>query len=133
MAKVKLGKQLLAVTENKVGMLATVCSEVSGAGVNIQAINAYGIGDKANFRLLTDNNQKAREVLQVKGYKVSEQDVVMLELPNQVGALKETGDKLKAAGIDLSYIYGTTCSGDCDCLLVCGSNNNAQAIEVLKG
>ena len=132
MAKARLGKQLLAVTENKVGMLADVCSTVSGQGVNIQAINAYTVGDKANFRLLTDNNQKAKEVLEAKGYKVSEEDIVMLELPNQVGVLKETGDKLRAAGIDLSYIYGSTCSSGCDCLLVFSSNNNAQAQEILK-
>lgn len=132
MAKIKLGKQLLAVTENKVGMLAQVCADVSGTGVNIQAVSAYGLGDKANFRLLTDNNQKAKEVLQAKGHQVSEQDVVLLELPNKVGALKEAGEKLKGAGVDLKYIYGTTCSGDCDCLLVFDSNNNARAEEVLK-
>ncbi len=133
MAKVKSGKQLLAVTENKVGMLAEVCSEISGAGINIQAINAYGLGDKANFRLLTDNNQKAKEILQAKGYKVSEQDVVMLELPNQIGALKEAGERLKTKGIDLEYIYGTTCSYNGDCLLVLNSNNNSQVEEVFQG
>ena len=133
MAKVRPGKELLAVTENKVGMLAEVCSTVSGAGVNIQAINAYALDNKANFRLVTDNNQKVQGALQAKGYKVNEQDVVMVELPNRVGVLKETADKLKARGIDLEYIYGTTCSGGCDCLLVFASNNNAQAIEALKG
>ena len=132
MAKVRLGKQLLAVTGNKVGMLAEVCSTVSGAGVNIRAINAYAVGDKANFRLVSDNNQKAQEVLQAKGYEVSEQEVVIAELPNQVGALKEAADKLKEQGVDLEYIYGTTCSGSCDCLLVFASNNNARAVEVLK-
>ena len=132
MAKVRMGKQLLAVTENKLGMLAEVCSEVSGAGVNIRAINAYGIGDKANFRILTDNNQKAQEVLQAKGHQVSEEDAVMAELPNKVGVLKEAADKLKKAGIDLEYIYGTTCSGGCDCLLVFSSNNNTQAVEILS-
>jgi len=132
MAKVRMGKQLLAVTENKVGMLADVCSEVSGAGVNIQTIKAYGKGDKANFRLITDNNQKTQEILQAKGYEVSEQDVVMVELPNKVGVLKEAADKLKKAGVDLEYIYGTTCSCDCDCLLVFSSNNNTRAVEVLS-
>ncbi|MBL7084753.1 MAG: hypothetical protein ISS43_01410 [Candidatus Omnitrophica bacterium] len=133
MAKVKLGKQLLAATENKVGMLAEVCSVVSATGVNIQAINAYAVGNKANFRILTDNNQKTKEVLEAKGYQVSEQDVVMVELPNQVGVLKETADKLKATGIDLEYIYGTTCNCGCDCLLVFSSNDNAGAQEALKG
>lgn len=133
MAKVRLGKQLLAVTENKVGMLAEVCSVVSAAGVNIQAINAYVAGNKANFRVVSDNNQKTKEALEAKGYQVSEQDVVMVELPNQVGVLKETADKLKGQGIDLEYIYGTTCNCGGDCLLVFGSNDNTGAQEALKG
>ncbi len=131
MAKVRLGKQLLAVTDNKIGRLEEVCSEVSAQGVNIQAIDAYASGDKANFRLLTDNNQKVREILQAKGYKVSEQDAVMLELPNRAGALKETGKKLKAKGLDLEYIFGTTCPEGCDCLLVFSCNDNARAVETL--
>ena len=131
MAKVKLAKQLLVVTGNKVGMLAEVSSTVSGAGINIQAINAYAAGEQANFRLITDNNQKAEDILNSQGYQVSEQEVVIAELPNKVGVLKTTADKLKMAGIDLEYIYGTTCSGGCDCLLVFASNNNAQAKKIL--
>ena len=132
MAKVELVKELLAVAENKVWMLAEVSAVVSAAGVNIQAINAYGAGDKANFRMLSDDNQKAKTALEAKGYQVSEQDVVTVELPNQVGVLQATADKLKAKGIDLEYIYGTTCSCNCDCLLVLNSNNNAGAQEALK-
>jgi hypothetical protein len=131
MANVRLQRQLLAVIENRVGMLAEVSSVVSGAGINIQAINAYTADSKANFRLITDNNRKAHELLQSKGYQVSEQEVVTVELPNKIGVLKTVADKLKSAGIDLEFIYGTTCSGGCDSLLVFAANNNAQAQKIL--
>jgi len=130
-AKVTVVKELLAQTENKVGMLAEVSSVISAAGINIQAINAYGAGNTASFRLLVDNVDRAKETLEAKGYKVSAQDVVTIELPNQIGVLKETAEKLKVAGIDLEYIYGTTCSGTCDCLIVLNSNNNVKAQELL--
>ena len=133
MSKVRLGEQLLAITENKAGMLAEVSSAVSTAGTNIQAVSAYAIEDKAYFRLITDNNQQAKKALEAKGYEVTEQDVVMVELANQPGVLKKTADKLKAAGIDLKYIYGTACFCGCDCLLVFSSNNNTQAKKALQG
>ena len=104
MASVKQGKQLLAITENKVGMLAEVAAEVSGSRVNIQGISAYAIENKAYFRILTENNQAAKKALEAKGYEVIEQDVIIMTLANKVGALKEVADKLKAAGIDLKYI-----------------------------
>lgn len=132
MTKVRIGKELSAACENKVGMLAEVSSEIAAASINIQSISAYAIENKAFFRLITDNNQKAKGLFQAKGYEVSEQEVLMVELPNQVGILKEVADKLKAQGIDLKYIYGTTCSCDCDCFLVLNSNDNLRAEKVLK-
>ncbi|UCB57397.1 MAG: hypothetical protein JSV30_02100 [Candidatus Omnitrophota bacterium] len=132
MAKVRLDKQLIAITENKVGMLAEVSSAVSATGINIQAICAYAMENEAHFMLVTDNNQNAKAALEAKGYKVKEEDAVLVELPNRIGVLQEMAEKLKGESINLEYIYGTTCSAKCDCLLIFTSDNNARAIEVLK-
>lgn len=133
MAKVQAAKQILAVSENRVGMLADASAAISETGANIKAISAYAVENRAFFRILTSDNQKAKSALEAKGFEASEQDIVMLELPNRVGILKEAADKLKAAGINLTYIYGTTCAGSCDCLLIFASNDNAQAMQILKG
>ena len=113
-------------------MLSEVSSAIAAQGVNIETLCAYVMGGEANFMVVTSDNKKTLTAIQAKGCKVKEEEAVLVELSNKVGALKETGDKLKAAGIDLSYIYGSTCNCDCPCSLVFNSNDNNKAVEILN-
>ena len=132
MASAKLAKELFIVTPNKVGMLDEVTGAISGAGVNIKSICAYVVDDKAFFRMLTQDNAKASAALKGKGYEVSEKEVALLGLTDKVGAAKEVAAKIKAANVDITYMYGTTCECNCECILVVNSNNNAKIMELAK-
>lgn len=124
----KIAKQVHVVTSNKVGMLAEVTGVIAGAGANIETLCAYAVEDKANFLIVTSNNAKAIGAL--KAYEVKEEDVVVVEMENKVGTAADMAKKIKAANIDLHYIYGTT-SGRGPAAIVFNSNNNAQAVKVL--
>jgi len=130
MGNVKKAKEITATTENKVGKLAEFSSAVAGAGVNIAAICAYGMEDKAHFMAVTNNNAKAIAALKGKGYDVKEKDVVTVELKDEVGALQGVSGKLAGANIDLNYIYGSVSSNKAS-IIVFSSNNNEKAIEAL--
>jgi len=132
MAGVKLAKQLIVETENKVGMLAEITGEISRANINIEHICAYTSGDKAIFMLFVADNEKVKSSLARKGFKVFEEEVLILGLANKVGSAYNIAEKLKEAGVDLKYIYGTTCGCECDCRLVFSSDNNRKAEEVLR-
>ncbi len=134
MAKCSKVKELIITTENKPGMLAEVTSAITGQGVNISAVCAYSMEGKAVFMLLTSDEKKAKSAAGAKGWKVEESDVVVVELPDKVGAAKQIADKLKAKGVNLNYIYGTTCtcSPDCASRLVMKADNNDTAISALK-
>lgn len=127
---VRIGKQLEIVTPNKVGMLAEVTGVIADSGVNIDALCAFVKGNKAYFLVITNDNAKAKSALRKRKFQVKETNVVLADLENRVGAVREMGDKLKAEKIDLDYIYGTT-SGSGSALLVFSSNKNKKAIEVL--
>ncbi|MBL7156775.1 MAG: hypothetical protein ISS92_01290 [Candidatus Omnitrophica bacterium] len=129
MANAKKVKEILATTENKVGKLAEFSSVITGAGVNITAVSAYGMEGKAHFMAVTSDNAKAIKALSGKGYEVKEEDVVELQLENKVGALEAMGKKLAGANIDLNYIYGSVSDGSSAIIL--SSNNNDKAIGVL--
>lgn len=134
MTKCSKGKELIVTTEDKSGMLAEITSVITGQGVNISAICAYGMEGKAIFMMLTSDNQKAKTQAESKGWKAEESDVVVVELPDKVGAAKEIADKLKAKNVNLRYIYGTTCtcSPNCACRLVLKSDNSDAIISALK-
>jgi len=133
MAQAKLAKELIVGADNKVGMLAEVSGLVAEAGVNISAISAYAMGEKAIFRFVTSDNDKAENVLVAKGFKVDECEVVVANLPDKVGQAKEISEKIKQAGINLDYIYGSTCGcADTPALMVIGSKENQKVVETIN-
>ncbi|MDD5680325.1 MAG: hypothetical protein PHI59_03695 [Candidatus Omnitrophica bacterium] len=134
MAKASLIKELIAKTPNKVGMMAEVAETISKSGANITAINAFGIDDGAIFRIVTSDNAKAIGGLKAKGFEVSEKDSVKIELENKVGTAAGMAKKIKTAGIDIKYIYGTACGckSDCSCILIFNCSDNKKAVEILN-
>ena len=129
MAKAKKIKEIQAITPNKAGMLSEVASAIADAGVNIVAINAYGMGDKAKFLIVTEDNQKAMNALKSKKFEVKEGDAISISLSNKIGAAKELAQKLAKAGIDLDYCYGSTGNGT-EALLIFSTKDINRALEV---
>lgn len=133
MVEAKLTKELFIETVNKVGMLEELTSKIAAKGVNIEAVNAYVVGDKAYFRLIVTDIAKAKSAL--AGFKAEEKEVVIVNLKNKVGAAGEIASKLKKANINLTHVYGSICAcrkNECNSLFIFSSNNNQKAIEVLS-
>ena len=134
MAKCVKTKELIITTPDKAGMLSEVSSVMASNGININALCAYAMEGKAIFMVLTDDNQKAKLAAGNKGWDTKENDVVVVNMIDKVGAAKEIGDKLKEKNINLAYCYGT----DCACAtnrvgrLVLKSDNNDAIIAALK-
>jgi len=124
-------EETFLITENKLGKLEEVCNSVKEKGINIRAICAYAIEDKAFFRLITSDNATTREVLSNLG-EVESKEVVIVELPDEVGMLQQLALKLKQESIDLNYIYGTSSQPNKEAIIVFSSNNNEKAIGVIS-
>lgn len=131
MAKVHLIKEIRIETEDRPGMLEEISSALSDTKINIKHIAVYAQEGKAHFMIVSENNEKAYQALRSKGYVGIEKEVVLLKLPDKIGMLKEVAEKIKAAGISLHYLYGTTCADACESQLVMSSNDNKKLLSVL--
>jgi hypothetical protein len=125
------GEEIFLVTENKIGKLEEVAQKIKEKGVNIKAISAYAIEDKAFFRLITSENNVAKEALKDLG-EIETKEVVIVEMPDEVGKLHELAYRLKEAEVDLEYIYGTTFEPSKPTIIVFSSNNNNKALEIIS-
>ncbi len=130
MAKAKKLRQINFEMKNKVGALSGVTSALSDAKVNIKAICAYGMGNKAYFMLATNNNAKARRVLAKLKAKTKEDDVIAVEMPNRIGQLKKAASKIADAGINIQYMYGTVGTGKTS-VCIFKTANDKKALKVL--
>ena len=139
MGKVTKVKELVLEMPDKMGLLAEVTGALRQEGVSMVSLCAYSMEGKAWFMMITDDNEKVRALAAGNGWTVSEKDVVMAEVKDQAGAAAEVADKLKAAGINLCYLYGTTCScsgGTChpDCtsrLVICSEGKADDILAAL--
>ncbi len=131
MARATLIKELVVKTPNQVGMLEAVTEAISKSGVNITALNAFGVDKDAVFRLTTTDNAKAMSAIRAKKFEVSERDAVSVDLENNPGMAAAMGKKLRDAEIDVKYIYGSTCGCGGPCTIIFNSSDNKKAIQLL--
>lgn len=134
MAQAVLAKELVVEVPDKQGIFADIAAVVGDAGVNITAICAYAVSEKAFFRILTSDNARAKNALVKQGFKVEEKDVVTVMLEDKVGRAKEFALKLKESKVNLYSLYGTTCGcAGSQALIVMGSKNPASVIAAING
>jgi len=131
MAKAKKVKQLSLTMSNKVGLLSEIGTALAGAKVNITAICAYGMENKAYFMLVTESNAKAKKALSPLEVKIEEEDVITVEMPNKVGELQKVAEKIADAGIDIYYMYGTAGTGKSS-ICVFKTADDTKAIRVIN-
>ncbi len=125
------GKEIIFTGENKIGELEEIARIIKDNGVNIRAISAWAVNGKAVFRLLTSDNAKTKELLLVKG-KVEEREIVIVEMPDEVGQLQLLAFKLKGNGLDLDYIYGTTYEPGKSAVIIFSANDNEKALRIIS-
>jgi len=130
---VKVGKEILVTVGNKIGVLADICKILADHGINLEAVAGYGQGNEAKLMLVASDALRAQDALRAKGYKdTAENNVVEVELENKTGALKAVSSKLSEAGVDIRYIYGSTCSGSCAARLIINTADNDKALLALR-
>lgn len=134
MAKATLVKELNFSTPDQPGMLEKVTSVIASKNINLTAITAYAMQGAAHFMLVSANSIAAKMALEEAGFKVEEKEAVSVEVENKPGAAQKMALTLKQAGLNLSYIYGTTCNctcTPCNCVMILSSNDNKKAVGVL--
>lgn len=128
-----LGKEIVVTVVNKIGVLADMSKILSEKGINIEAAAGYAQEKDAKIMLITDDNVRAIEALKKSHYTlIEENDVIMVDLENKPGVLKQVTEKLASENIDIKYIYGAACSSGCPSRIVLSTNDNQKALVLFK-
>ncbi len=87
------------------GMLAVIAEQIAAAGVNIEALAAFGTGDDAQVRILPDDTVTTRAVLRRAGLNFEEREVVVARLPHRPGAVATMARSLADVGVNIEAVY----------------------------
>lgn len=102
------------------------------AGINILTLTLADTQQFGILRLIVDDWQKAKKVLEEKNHVVNVTDVVAIEVPDHPGGLKNVLDKIVEAGLNIEYTYAFTFGRKDRAILIFRFEDVEHAIEALK-
>jgi hypothetical protein len=110
--------QFTVMATNKPGELAWLAKILGKAKVNIEAISINDGVHHGVVKIVVDDAKAARKALKKAELAASEQDVLAVALADKPGAMADLCAKLARKGVNIDYIYGSTCAcgeGGCSC------------------
>jgi hypothetical protein len=123
-------KQLSIFLENKPGSLSAACRLLSQAQVNIQTCTLADTQQFGILRLVVQDWEAAKQVLEKNGCVVKLTEVVAIEVEDQPGGLASILEALEGTGINVEYLYAF--AGIQKALLVFRFDKPDDAIAALK-
>jgi len=109
--KARKTTELFIMTPNALGSLTKITNPLTKNGINVEGYCAYEWGNEAAYRIITDDNTKARTVLAKEGFCVEENPTVLWETNNKPGMLKKATEALRSENINIFCSYCTTMVG----------------------
>ncbi len=118
---------------NKAGVLSQIFRALAKAKVNISALSLMDAAEHGVLRMITDESDNARQVLQKLNVPVTETDVLSVPLSNKPGAVADICDRLAGAKVNVSYLYCTTGAANGRAVAVFKVPDIKKAMKVLDG
>lgn len=127
-----LQKQISVFVPNRPGSLARLCYVLSDNNINIYAMTLHDTTDNTLVRCIVDNPTKAVLILEQEEYYVSEQEVVVVDISTEKGALMRISQSLAEADINIYYLYCTaTKNQDGGCVVIMCDHPD-RALEIIS-
>ncbi len=98
-------KQLSVFLENRPGHLASLARTLGNAEVNMHALMIADTSEFGVIRIICDQPERARELLQEAGFGASLTHVTAVEIPDRPGGLADVLEALQVEGMNVEYAY----------------------------
>ena len=125
-------KQISIVLDNVPGAMSHVSEILGREGVNIRAISVADTSDISTVRFVVDDPVKAMNILKANGFSTKETDVIAVETPDHPGGLNAVLKPLKAANINVHYLYPHLGRVGGQAVVILGVDKLEEAQKVLQ-
>jgi hypothetical protein len=127
----KTVKQIDLLMKNEPGTLSAVSEILGSNGINIIAFYVATEGDEGRLHFVSNDPERAVNVLKTAGFTIEEKDVIACETPHHPGGMNAVLKPLKTAGINVDYIYPCIGTGDIT-VLILGLGPLEQALKIME-
>ncbi|MBJ6723947.1 ACT domain-containing protein [Geomesophilobacter sediminis] len=126
-------EQISVFIENKSGRLAEVTRILGEAGINIRTLSLADTSDFGILRLIVNDAEQAKGVLKERGFTVSKNEVVAVEIPDRPGGLAELLQVLDGESINVEYMYAFVERSGENAVMIFRFEETERAITTLTG
>ncbi|MBW1635161.1 MAG: ACT domain-containing protein [Deltaproteobacteria bacterium] len=127
-----LVEQIAVFLENKSGRLAEITAILAENDTNIRALSVADTADFGILRLIVNDVEKARTILQEAGFTVGKTNVLAVEVVDKTGGLATVLKSLHNAGINVEYMYAFVNKSGGNAVLIFRFEKMDEAIDVLQ-
>jgi len=98
-------EQISLFLENKPGAMEKATKVLKDAGINIRALSLADTSDFGILRLIVNDVDQGKQVLQESGFTVRKTQVVAVEVPDKPGGLHGILEALSKNSVNVEYMY----------------------------
>jgi hypothetical protein len=125
-------KQISVFLENKEGRLANVTKTIADSGINIRAMSIADTTDFGILRLIVNDPEKAKTVLENAEFTVSVKEVLAIGITDEPGSLSKAMASLLKDDIIIEYMYAFLGKCDGKALVILKVSDNEKAVKSLE-
>ena len=97
---------------NRPGQLAALADRLAEAGIHVEALAAFSLGDDSMVRLMANDVDTTRRVLADAGVRFEEQPVIETVIKASPDALATMTRRLADSGVNIEAMYLLHANGD---------------------
>ena len=124
-------KQLTVFVQNRKGSVVTLTDILAKNNVNLRALSISETQEFGILRLIVREPENAKKMLQDKGFVVTVNQVIGVEVPDCVGGLAKVLRILDDALINIEYMYDFLAIKEEKAYIIIRVENNAKTVELL--
>ena len=124
-------QQISLFLENKPGHLNAICRTLAEAKINILTLSLADTQQFGIVRLIVNEWERAKTILEKAGYVVNLREVVAVTVSDRPGGMAELLDVIGKSGVNIEYMYAFTSHHGQEAVLVFRFDDPDKAIAAL--
>ena len=124
-------RQLSVFVENKQGSLHDITDALAKANINLRSMCVADTSNYGIVRIIADNPDKAKELLDHDGQAANVRLVNAFAVPDQPGGLAKVLNLLEGNGVNIDYMYALITSESGKAYSVMRTGNTEETDKIL--
>ena len=98
-------QRIVIMAENRIGVIAQIASTLAAGEVNLNSIATENEGQHGVVIITTDRTDHALAILNEAGFKAVSDEAILVQLPDQPGALANLASELTGTGLNIRTFH----------------------------